>query len=112
MQRALESDQVRLEVVAYGDLADRRADRGQPHPIRGKDSACLLETVIVKIEHVGVPRAAELDEVNTKAVQRLALDLQVRGDLVGESGKGPHGQAPVAWTIFVAVSYTHLRAHE
>jgi hypothetical protein len=69
----------------------RRADRGQPDVMGGKDPACCLQPIIVKVEHAGAPRAAKLDVANTKAVLGLALNVWVRGDLVGESGEGPHG---------------------
>jgi hypothetical protein len=95
VQRAPEADQVRLEVVSNGNLADRRPNAGHPNVMGGKDLACCLKLLIVKIKHIGVPCAAELDVVNAKVVQHLALDLQVCVNLVGESGKGPHGQAPV-----------------
>src|SRR5471030_844314 len=80
VERAREPGQVRLEVGSDGNLADGRADRGCPDATGCKDLARGMELFIVQVEHVDVPRAAELDVLDSQPVEGFALGLQVRAD--------------------------------
>src|ERR1700730_2543395 len=78
MQRALEPDQVRLEVFSNGDLSDRRADGGGLYAVRFQGLAGTGELLIVEVEDVGVPYAADLDMTDAQVTKGRTLHLKVR----------------------------------
>src|SRR5690606_2097935 len=94
VQGAAHPHEVGVEVVEHPDLADRRADRGRADAGAVERRAHPLQLVVVEVQDVGVPRAAELDVADAQVGEHPALLVQVGGDLVGEAGEGPHADHP------------------
>jgi hypothetical protein len=83
-----------LEVVTHTDLADGGTDRGGADAGALQRRAYPLQLVVVEVQNVRVPRAAELDVADPEVGENPALLVQVGGDLVGEAGEGPHEHHP------------------
>src|SRR5438105_10321801 len=65
--------------------------------MRVKSSTGVREPAFVEVEDVDVPDAAHLDMTHPEVIERGALHLEVRRDLIGESRKPPHGAGCCHW---------------
>ena len=83
--------EVRAVVVGDRDLADRRADAGDAEAGGVEGRLDPAQLVAVEVEDVHVPRRAQLDVPQAEAGDEGHLLIEVGGDLIGESGKRPHG---------------------
>src|SRR5689334_21811048 len=77
------------------DLPDRGADGRDLQAALRESSPDPVHLLVGRVEHVDVPGTAELEEADTQLLEHIALDVQIRIDLVGEAGQRPHRRSPV-----------------
>jgi hypothetical protein len=111
--RTIHPLEVGVEVVLDVDLPDRGADGRDLQPALGEDSPGLVQLLVGQLEHVHVPGTAKLEEADTQLLEHIALDVQIRIDLVGEPGQRPHRRSPVRRSAkgdpLVDVAYWSIR---
>lgn len=61
--------------------------------MRGQPLRREVKPIVIEIEHVGIPCAAELHEADAELIEYPALLIDVTGNLVGKPGQCPHQRA-------------------